>query len=78
MLMPVLDLWEPHPEYPGTEIRKCGAEKVLALFPEGLDSSQCWVWTLGKKNGCADDREVARKRAEEAARAEGYQLEEDL
>ncbi len=78
MLMPVLDPWEPHPIYQGTEIRKCGWDQVLALFPEGDTGAECWVWTLGKKNGCDDDREVARKQAEEAARAAGYQLCEDI
>lgn len=66
-----LDPWEPNPKYDG-EIRKCGDVKVLALFPEGEGSAQCWVWTFGSKGGSAEDREEARKQADMAAKEAGW------
>lgn len=61
--------WIPHPEYggAGTEVRKNikTGEIIVTLFPEGLEESQCWVWEIGNMHGHKDDREDARRQADE-------------
>ena len=81
-----LTIWEVHPEYPSTEIRKNrSGNVVLSLFPEGIIPSQCWCWVVepakklpnkrGVNQGSDLNKEVARRQAEMAAIAYGYEFE---
>ena len=82
----ILRPWELHPEYPPPEGRKNKNDtQVLSLSPEGCDESQCWCWEVttarnlphkhGVNVGSDLNKEIARRQAETAAIAYGYELE---
>ena len=58
---------------------------MLRLFPEGLGESQCWAWVVepasrlptkyGMTCGSDKNKEIARRQAEMAAMAYGYEFE---
>lgn len=81
--------WEPHPDYPESEVRMDDGERiVLSLGAEGCDGSQCWAWMVhpaqklpskhGVNYGSDLDKEIARRQADIAALAYGYTLANPL
>jgi hypothetical protein len=82
-----LHAWEPHPDYPETEVRRDNGERIiLSLAPEGEDEDMCWAWTVhpaqdlplrhGVNLGSDLNKEVARRQAEAAALRYGYTFED--